>query len=130
VWIEEYLVDPPSHILNGFIWALWGVYDYARWADSSPARELFSACVSTIESALPDYDTGRWSLYELPAGSASMPASRYYHGLHIVQLRVLERMTGRPTFGATADRWQRYMDSRVLRTRAFVEKAAFKLLHY
>ena len=31
VWIEEYLVDPPSHILNGFIWALWGVYDYARW---------------------------------------------------------------------------------------------------
>ena len=32
VWIEEYLVDPPSHILNGFIWALWGVYDYARWS--------------------------------------------------------------------------------------------------
>jgi len=23
LWIEEYLVDPPTHILNGFMWALW-----------------------------------------------------------------------------------------------------------
>ncbi len=28
LWIEEYLVEPPTHILNGFIWALWGIYDY------------------------------------------------------------------------------------------------------
>ena len=28
LWIEEYLVDPPTHILNGFIWALWGVFDF------------------------------------------------------------------------------------------------------
>ena len=24
-WIEEYIVHPPTHILNGFIWALFGV---------------------------------------------------------------------------------------------------------
>ena len=28
-WIEEYIVFPPTHILNGFIWALWGIYDYS-----------------------------------------------------------------------------------------------------
>jgi heparosan-N-sulfate-glucuronate 5-epimerase len=28
VWFEEYVVSPPTHILNGFIWAAWGVYDY------------------------------------------------------------------------------------------------------
>src|SRR6266550_7965992 len=28
LWIEEYIVSPPTHILNGFIWAVWGVYDY------------------------------------------------------------------------------------------------------
>ena len=38
IWIEEYLVDPPSHILNGFIWALWGVYDYAQWSGSPRRR--------------------------------------------------------------------------------------------
>src|SRR5262245_18145014 len=27
-WFEEYIVSPPTHILNGFIWATWGVYDY------------------------------------------------------------------------------------------------------
>ena len=27
LWFEEYIVFPPTHILNGFIWALWGVYD-------------------------------------------------------------------------------------------------------
>jgi hypothetical protein len=59
-----------------------------------------------------------------------MPASRYYHRLHIVQLRVLHRMTGLATFNTFADRWQRYLDSPVKRGRALVEKAAFKLLHY
>jgi heparosan-N-sulfate-glucuronate 5-epimerase len=130
IWIEEYLVDPPSHILNGFVWALWGVYDYARWSGSPTATRLFQACVSTIESALPEYDTGRWSLYELPAGGPLMPASRYYHELHIVQLRVLDRLTGIETFGSVARRWQRYLDDPVKRTRALVEKAAFKLLYY
>ena len=33
-------------------------------------------------------------------------------------------------FAAVADRWQQYLDSPVKRTRAFVEKAAFKLRHY
>ncbi|MFZ0760391.1 MAG: D-glucuronyl C5-epimerase family protein, partial [Candidatus Sulfotelmatobacter sp.] len=28
VWFEEYVVSPPTHILNGFMWAAWGVYDY------------------------------------------------------------------------------------------------------
>ena len=137
VWIEEYIVMPPSHILNGFIWALWGVYDYMRFTGALEARALFDKCVATIESALPEYDTGRWSLYELPPSrnalrrtGPQMLASRYYHELHIVQLRVLYRLTGISTFEVFADRWQRYLDSRMNRTRALVEKAAFKLLHY
>jgi hypothetical protein len=129
-WIEEYVVHPPSHILNGFIWALWGVYDCIRFAGSLDAQELFDAGVATLEKALPDYDTGRWSLYELHAGRSRMLASRYYHELHIVQLRVLERMTRVATFGLFADRWQRYLRSPINRTGALMEKAAFKLLHY
>ncbi|MCK4827490.1 hypothetical protein KA005_67800, partial [bacterium] len=27
-WFEELIFNPPTHVLNGFIWALWGVYDY------------------------------------------------------------------------------------------------------
>ena len=140
-WIEEYIVDPPSHILNGFIWALWGVYDYARFTNSVPAKDLFYSCCATLQSTLANYDTGRWSLYELPVegprslatlpwSSPQMLASRYYHQLHIVQLRVLHRMTGAAVFQVFADRWQRYLESPVNRTRALMEKAAFKLLNY
>ena len=29
IWIEEYIMkNNPTHILNGFIWGLWGIYDY------------------------------------------------------------------------------------------------------
>ena len=42
-WIEEYIVTPPTHILNGFIWALWGLYDYALVFPASPARDALHA---------------------------------------------------------------------------------------
>ena len=131
LWIEEYIVSPPSHILNGFIWGLWGVVDFARWSGSADAQRLGERLVSTIEHALPEYDTGFWSLYELPAaGGPAMLASPYYHRLHIVQLRVLERMTGNPVFAAVADRWQRYAATPRFRAKAIARKAWFKLWRY
>lgn len=130
VWIEEYLVDPPSHILNGFIWALWGVYDYARWSRRPGAAELWDACVRTLEARLADFDTGWWSLYEAPTTGRPMPASLYYHRLHAVQLRVLHELTGSAAFAARAARFEAYACRPGSRARAFVEKAWFKLRRY
>ena len=39
-WFEEYIVFPPTHILNGFIWATWGVYDYFL-ATGDPRAQRF-----------------------------------------------------------------------------------------
>jgi hypothetical protein len=130
VWIEEYLVEPPSHILNGFMWALWGVYDYAKWSGRDQARQLWADCVRTLERRLGEFDTGWWSLYEAREGTKEMPASGYYHTLHITQLRVMHRLTGRQVFKDTADRFQSYMDRRTNRVRAFATKALFKLRNY
>ena len=130
VWIEEYIVDPPTHILNGFIWALWGVFDYMTWRGDASARALFERCVDTLEGNLSRYDAGFWSLYELNDDGPAMLASPYYHRLHIVQLRVLERMTGRACFGAVAKRWAAYRSRRVFRVRALAQKAWFKLRRY
>jgi hypothetical protein len=129
-WIEEYLVNPPSHILNGFIWALWGVYDYARWSRRRAAERLWDRCVETLENRLGDFQVDWWSLYEAPHRGRRMLASVYYHQLHITQLRVLFRLTGRPVFRDTADRFETWFANPVYRARALAEKALFKLWNY
>jgi heparosan-N-sulfate-glucuronate 5-epimerase len=130
VWFEEYLVSPPTHILNGFIWAAWGVYDYFLATRDSSAQELFSRAVRTLTRNLDRYDLGFWSLYEQSGTRLPMVASPFYHQLHIVQLRVMHRLTGEDKFMRVADRWEGYSRSRGKRTRALCYKSAFKLCYY
>jgi heparosan-N-sulfate-glucuronate 5-epimerase len=130
LWFEEYIVSPPTHILNGFIWALWGIYDYFLATQDHSARELFSRGVTTLLHNLGRYDLGFWSLYEQSGTRLPMVASRFYHELHVVQLRVMHRLTGEETFARVADRWESYGRSRANRTRALCYKSAFKLCYY
>jgi hypothetical protein len=129
-WLEEYIVSPPTHILNGFIWASWGVYDYHLATGDGAAKKLWDDSVGTLREALDSYDAGFWSLYEHSGTAMRMIASRFYHSLHIVQLRILHRLTGEKAFEETADRWDRYRASWWKRTRAGVHKAVFKLCYY
>ena len=130
VWIEEYIVTPPTHILNGFIWALWGVYDYSLTFPTSQARSLFSRCVETLTKNIARYDNGFWSLYEQSGTRLPMVASRFYHQLHIVQLRVMHQLTNLAVFAQTADRWEEYSRNRLNRARALAHKSIFKLCYY
>jgi hypothetical protein len=59
-----------------------------------------------------------------------MVASPFYHQLHIVQLRVMHRLTGESQFARFADRWESYGRSRAKRIRALCYKSAFKLCYY
>ena len=53
-WLEEAVVDPPTHILNGFLWAIWGVRDYA--VASRDARSVGVA--SRLRSYAPPQPAG------------------------------------------------------------------------
>jgi len=130
LWFEEYIVSPPTHILNGFVWALWGVHDYFLATQDTIARDLFTRGVHTLLHNLNRYDLGFWSLYEQSGTRLPMVASRFYHQLHIVQLRVMHRLTGEREFLAVADRWESYAHSLAKRTRALVYKSLFKLCYY
>ncbi len=129
-WFEEYIVFPPTHILNGFIWAAWGVYDYFLATQDKRAHGLFQKAVVTLKSNLQNYDLGFWSLYEQSGTRLPMIASAFYHRLHIVQLRVMHRLTQDKIFLEYADRWDTYTRSPARRMRALAYKAAFKLLYY
>src|SRR5437868_3571242 len=130
IWFEEYLVSPPTHILNGFIWAAWGVHDYSLASGDPTARSLFQQAIHTLLRNLDRYDLGFWSLYEQSGTRLKMVASPFYHQLRIVHLRILYRMTGEQPFLRLAERWENYGRSRANRTRALCYKSAFKLCYY
>jgi hypothetical protein len=129
-WIEEYLVDPPTHILNGFIWASWGIYDFGLATRDARARDLFLTVTRTLLRSLEQYDLGFWSLYEQSGTLLKMVASPFYHHLHIVQLRIMRLMTGEAKFLEFADRWEDYTRSPAKRAAALCYKSAFKLCYY
>lgn len=129
-WFEEYIVSPPTHILNGFIWATWGVYDYFLATHDETARALFDRAVATLKVNLPRYDLGFWSLYEQSGTRLPMIASAFYHQLHIIQLRIMHRLAREPVFLEYANLWESYARSGLRRMRALCYKAAFKLLYY
>jgi heparosan-N-sulfate-glucuronate 5-epimerase len=130
LWFEEYIVSPPTHILNGFIWAAWGVHDYYLATGEKTAKVLFDAAVKTLLKNLSAYDLGFWSLYEQSGTRLKMVASPFYHQLHIAQLRVMHALTGEENFADVASRWESYGRSRVKRTWAVCYKSAFKLAYY
>jgi len=130
LWFEEYIVSPPTHILNGFVWATWGIYDYFLATNDNSVQELFSRAVQTLLHNLDRYDLGFWSLYEQSGTRLPMVASRFYHQLHIVQLRIMHHLTGEQAFARVADRWESYARSRRKRARALCYKSAFKLCYY
>jgi hypothetical protein len=129
-WIEEYIVDPPTHILNGFLWALWGVHDFAVMTSEPTARDLFAEGNDTVLRNLDRYDTGYWSLYELSGTRLPMVASFFYHHLHVVQLEVMRDLTGDARYTHWRDRWAAYQTSSLSRRRAGINKLIFKLVHY
>jgi hypothetical protein len=60
----EYTYAPGDKILNGFIQALVGLYDYASITKDLLALKLFEAGDAEARAEIPHYDTGAWSLYD------------------------------------------------------------------
>ena len=130
VWLEEYVVFPPTHILNGFIWSSWGVYDYFLATGEAYARDLFNKCIQTLMANLYTYDIGFWSLYEQAGTRLKMIASPFYHQLHIIQLAILHRLTGEEIFHRYAVQWEKCRRDPLKRTTALMYKALFKAFYY
>jgi heparosan-N-sulfate-glucuronate 5-epimerase len=128
VWLEEYPTDPPSYVLNGAIFALWGLRDVAVGLDDPAARAGFATGVNTLAANLWRFDTGWWSLYSLYPHPVRNVASSFYHDLHINQLAAMQLLAPRSEFASTQAQWQRYSASGVNRRRAFAAKAGFRLL--
>jgi len=123
---EEYPTDPPSHVLNGGIFALWGLRDVGAALDDAPASSGFDEGLDALVASLPKWDLGGWSRYDLFPHPVTNIASSAYHELHINQLRAMATIAPRPQLEATAARFEGYAASRRRHLHAFARKALFR----
>ena len=128
LFLEEYPTNPPSLVLNGAIFAIWGCRDVALALGDAGAAELEAEALETLAANIDRYDTGFWSLYDLFPHPVRNVASGAYHRLHIHQLRALELTTPRPQFAATLANFERYERSRACHARATAQKVAFRVM--
>lgn len=109
---EEYPSEKPHHVLNGFIYSIWGLLDLVRLHDITDARSLWEDGIATLTDWLPRFDMGYWSRYHISDGITN-PATIPYHKLHIEQLRVMYDITGEAVFMQYANCWEGYLGGRL-----------------
>jgi len=130
--LQEYPTTPPAHVLNGWIFALWGLRDasLAGRATAAKAEDAFRAGTDALSQRLPLYEVALgWSRYDLFPHPLVHVASPFYQRLHAAQLHATARL--RPDvrkFAETAARWDRAAARPLPRALAVTRKVAFRLL--
>jgi hypothetical protein len=126
---EEYTAAVPTLVLNGMIFALFGIHDFSRvFPENLTAKNIFRAGIDTLEKILPQYDLGFWSRYNLCKAEwypETDPATIRYQRLHIEQLKVLYRLTGNEIFQTY---WQKFRKQDNLLSALRMYKLKFKAL--
>lgn len=125
--LEEFPYQPPRTVLNGWIYASYGLYDLALVDDSPEVRETLESTLSALVTRLRDYDAGFWSYYD----TSGALASPFYHRLHIAQLKALELTYPKhvASFRTLRETFERQVASRSKRTRAVALKSYQKLIN-
>jgi heparosan-N-sulfate-glucuronate 5-epimerase len=127
-WPEEYPTKPPSYVLNGAIFAWWGMRDVGVGLGEPSAIAAFEAGVDALATHLHRFDTGWWSIYSLYPHPIKPISSSFYHVLHVTQLEAMQRLSPRPEIEAIRRLWSGYLESSSLRRRALAHKVLFRLV--
>lgn len=111
-------------VLNGWIFSLFGLYDFVIATGKNEYKEALSKTLCTLEKTLYRYDNGFWSMYDM----GGLITSSFYHNLHIAQLEALYLTFKRPVFKLYFDKFTEYSKNPINRIRAFAIKAAQKIM--
>ncbi len=116
---EEYVSSPNNFTLNGWVYALLGVYDLmCAWPESQYKQMLnrvFSHHIASLSTILPLYDFDGLSCYDLGYITFDAPPNFNlgYHETHIRQLRILGKLSGHALFFDYANVWQDFLTGEV-----------------
>jgi len=83
MWFKEYIEEPV--VLNGWIFSIWGLYDYYKATKDIYYKQLLNKAVDSLGKDLAAFDCQYWSKYNM----GNKLTSPFYHRLHISQLKIM-----------------------------------------
>jgi D-glucuronyl C5-epimerase-like protein len=113
VFFQEAVASPPTYVLNGYMFALLGLYDWSQLGRTrASAQRYFERGVVTLSNILPYYDLGAFSAYDLQhiTYARDPHVAGDYHPMHIYQLHALASISNLPALSAFELAWRRYVD--------------------
>ena len=111
-------------ILNGWIFSLWGLYDYYKFFGDKDVKQIVNKTLESLKKKLGNFDTGYWSNYD----EGGCICSPFYHKLHIAQLRVMHDLFDDAIYEDYANKWESYEKNFWKSQYAFIKKAIQKIL--
>jgi hypothetical protein len=96
---------PDIEILNGWMYALFGIYD-------SGNVSYFKENIEKIKKRIFFFNLGNWSKYD---SFYQYPSTPFYHGVHLQQLKELYRLTNEDIFKEYHTKWSRYSHSTIIK---------------
>ena len=114
IFPQEYPSTPSSDVLNGAIFAYFGVYDYYRVTEDPDVKEIGEIIARTFAGSLDQFDNGYWSLYCRRPKCLAPP---FYNSLHVTQLKVVYLITGDKRFLEYSRKFEGYQEKRINRVR-------------
>ena len=128
-FLEEVPRIPPSHVLNGCLYGLFGLYDLSDALDDERATELAGRVEETLEQAIERFVTPTgWSWYALNVYGHHLLASLHYHRAHVLLVQVVAERTGSQRLKRVTHQWRTALartSTRVLAGTAKLAQAVF-----
>jgi heparosan-N-sulfate-glucuronate 5-epimerase len=113
---EEYPTIPMSNVLNGYMFAVIGLYDLSQLTTEPIYDAYFEEAIATVKAIISHYDLGSGTSYDLShlqnPGEYPNRARWSYHALHVMQLSLLRSVTHDEFFTPIIDRWSGYLDGK------------------
>ncbi len=116
---EEYPTTPASYVLNGFMFAILGIYDGFKLTRNPDFERLYRKAIKTLKKMLSLYDLGYGTAYDLTHHSVSYSAPNIaregYHRTHTIELSAINSIENRE-FEEILQRWIKYNDGYMVKT--------------
>lgn len=105
IYFEEVAVYPATHILSGFIFALFGLYDYVALTGDVQTERLIFRSLATMHSLVDEFDVSFWTCSDLLHRHLASPA---HLELQAELLEALAKYNGCEHCSRLASRWKNY----------------------